>query len=180
MTNRNHDQRKEVPNSGVTGITMSSPRQYMMSARASKKLDYKRIGPYTVSKVINHNAYKLDLPPTMRVHNVFHVSLLDRYRDSIPGQPLAELTPIVIGDNEEWEVDRILNSRYRHRRLQYLVQWAGYSHLRTSWEPADNLENASELVEEFHHENLTRPKLKMRAEDLYWATLSRAKRMIKR
>ena len=84
----------------------------MKSARASKKLDYKRIGPYAVSKVINHNAYKLDLPPTIRVHNVFHVSLLDRYRDPIPGQPPAEPLPIVIGDDEEWEVDQILNSRY--------------------------------------------------------------------
>jgi len=45
----------------------------------SKKLNYKRPGPYTLSEVIKKNAYKLDLPKTMRNHNVFHVSQLDRY-----------------------------------------------------------------------------------------------------
>jgi len=42
-----------------------------------KKLDYKRAGPYTVIKIINRNAYKLDLPKTMRINDVFHISLLD-------------------------------------------------------------------------------------------------------
>jgi hypothetical protein len=44
----------------------------------SMKLRYKHAGPYTVSKVINRNTYKLDLPKMMWNHNVFHVSQLDR------------------------------------------------------------------------------------------------------
>jgi hypothetical protein len=36
------------------------------TSRPSKKLDYKRTGPYTVGKIINKNGYKLDLPSTMR------------------------------------------------------------------------------------------------------------------
>ena len=52
--------------------------KHFHTTRPSKKLDYKRAGPYTVSKVISRNAYKLDLPKTMRNHNVFHVSQLDR------------------------------------------------------------------------------------------------------
>jgi hypothetical protein len=35
--------------------------RHFRTTRQSKKLDYKRAGPYTVSKVINKNAYKLDL-----------------------------------------------------------------------------------------------------------------------
>ena len=52
--------------------------KHFRTTRPSKKLDYKRAGPYTVSKIINQNAYKLNLPKTMRNHNVFHVSHLDR------------------------------------------------------------------------------------------------------
>ena len=52
--------------------------RHFRTTRPSKKLDYKRAGPYTVSMTINKNAYKLDLPKTMRNHNVFHVTLLDR------------------------------------------------------------------------------------------------------
>jgi hypothetical protein len=40
----------------------------------SMKLSYKHAGPYTVSKVINRNTYKLDLPKMMWNHNIFHVS----------------------------------------------------------------------------------------------------------
>jgi len=36
--------------------------RHFRRTRPSKKLDYKRPGPYTVSKVINKNAYKLNLP----------------------------------------------------------------------------------------------------------------------
>ena len=51
--------------------------KHFRTTRPSKKLDYKRAGLYTVSKIINQNAYKLNLPKTMRNHNVFHVSHLD-------------------------------------------------------------------------------------------------------
>ena len=47
------------------------------TTRVSEKLDYKRIGPYEITKKINRNAYRLDLPKTMKIHNVFYVLLLD-------------------------------------------------------------------------------------------------------
>jgi len=56
----------------------------------SKKLDYKRTGLYTVSKVINKNAYELDLPYTIRKHDVFHVSLLDYYTPPTAGLPPSD------------------------------------------------------------------------------------------
>jgi hypothetical protein len=132
--------------------------RHFRTTRPSKKLDYKRTGPYTVSKVINKNAYKLDLPYTIRKHNVFHVSLLDRYTPPTAGQPPSEPQPTVVDDSDEWEVDRILDSKRRYRKPHYLVQWAGYSYVRTSWEPAENLGNAQELVEEFHREHPRKPR----------------------
>ena len=130
------------------------------TSRISKKLDYKRIGPYKILKKVNKNAYKLDLPETMKIHNVFHVSLLDKYRDLIPGQHPPEPMPVVTAQDaeEEWEVERILDSRRRYRKLQYLVQWAGYNHIQTSWEPAENLENAPDLIAEFHAKHPDKPR----------------------
>ena len=78
----------------------------------SKKLDYKCTGPFKVSQVINDNAYKLDLPPTMRIYNIFHVSLLDRYTPPIEGQHVAETQQMIVDDDkEEYKVDRILDSK---------------------------------------------------------------------
>jgi hypothetical protein len=87
-----------------------SPRHFW-TTRPSKKLDYKRTGPYTVSKVSNQNAYQLDLPHTIRKDNVFHVSLLDRYTPQIAGQPPYEQQPTVVDDSDKWEVDSIHDSK---------------------------------------------------------------------
>lgn len=46
------------------------------SWRPMKKLDNKKLGPFEVSEVISNYAYQLKLPPTMRIHDVFHAKLL--------------------------------------------------------------------------------------------------------
>jgi hypothetical protein len=69
--------------------------KHIQTARPSKKLDYKRLGPFKVTKVINRNAYRLELPYSMKVHNVFHVSLLDRYSGPVPGQQPSDPPPCV-------------------------------------------------------------------------------------
>src|SRR3982074_698190 len=43
--------------------------------RPSKKLDWKRLDPFQITKRIGMQAYELDLPNSMRIHPVFHVSL---------------------------------------------------------------------------------------------------------
>ena len=47
------------------------------STRPSKKLDYKYYGPYKIKLPIEKQAYRLRLPLSMKIHNVFHVSLLE-------------------------------------------------------------------------------------------------------
>jgi hypothetical protein len=132
--------------------------RHFRTTRPSKKLDYKRTGSYTVSKVITKNAYKLDLPYTIRKHNVYKVSLLDQYTPPTTGQPPSEPQPTVVDDSDKWEVDRIFDSKQRNRKLHYLVQWAGYSYVRTSWEPAENIGNAQELVDDVHREHPRKPR----------------------
>jgi len=132
--------------------------RHFRTTRPSKKLDYKCTGPYTVSKIINKNAYKLDLPKTMRNHNVFHVSQLDHHTPPVVGQPSSEPHPVIVHDPEQWEVERTLDAKQRYRKLHYLVQSAGYSHIHTSWEPFENLENACELIDEIHRDRPNKPR----------------------
>ena len=49
------------------------------STQPTKKLGYKYHGLYTISKTIGKQAYKLELPLSMKIHNVFHILLLEPY-----------------------------------------------------------------------------------------------------
>jgi hypothetical protein len=45
--------------------------------RLSTKLDHTKLGPYKIRKVLGPLTYELKLPPSMRIHSVFHISLLE-------------------------------------------------------------------------------------------------------
>ena len=46
-----------------------------------KKLQPRFVGPYKVIQHVGQVAYKLELPPNLsRIYNVFHVSMLKKYR----------------------------------------------------------------------------------------------------
>jgi hypothetical protein len=96
----------------------------------------------------------------MRNCNVFPLSLLDRYTPPFVRQAVSEPYPVVVDDSaeEEGEIERILHSKRRYRKLHYLVQWAGYNYLHTSREPVENLGNAQELVDEFHQDQPNKPR----------------------
>jgi len=50
--------------------------------RPSKKLDHKNHGPFQIEKIVSPLAIRLTLPRKWKIHNVFHVSLLEPYQTS--------------------------------------------------------------------------------------------------
>ncbi|KAH7420379.1 hypothetical protein KP509_13G005100 [Ceratopteris richardii] len=49
----------------------------LQTLRPRAKLDHKRFGSFTILVEINLVTFKLQLPSTMRIHRVFHVSILE-------------------------------------------------------------------------------------------------------
>jgi len=131
--------------------------------RPMKKLDLRQSGPFKILDTVGTHAYRLQLPSSMKVHNVFHASLLRPYTAaSFPGQTTELPPPIETMDNVlEYEVAAILDSRINSRtgRLEYLVEWLGYegSQEQVGWEPRSNVDGLINLIDKFHVEHPDKP-----------------------
>ena len=90
--------------------------------RPSKKLDHKMVGPFRIKALVGLSC-QLDLPTSMKIHDVFHPSLLQKASDNpLPGQHNDPAPPVIVNDKEEWEVDDILDARKRGRKVQFRVK----------------------------------------------------------
>jgi hypothetical protein len=95
--------------------------------------------------------YQLGLPPSWKIFNTFHASLLSPYRETtLHGPNYLEPPPDLIDGEEEYEVEQVLDQRThgRGKKKQYLIKWKGYSPAHNSWENATDV-HAPELVTEF-------------------------------
>jgi len=114
----------------------------------SKKLAPKRVGPFRITKVILPVAFRLDLPSSWHIHDVFHASLLTSYHETTAyGPNFIKPPPDLIDGEEEYEVKAILNHRMfgHQRQVQYLIKWKGYPHSDNTWEPSENV-HADNLI----------------------------------
>ena len=124
----------------------------------SKKLDYQHLGPFPIVEMVSLHVARLRLLLALqRIHPVFHVSLLQPASpSSIPNRMNKPPPPLELNDSNEYEVQRILDSKVDlHRKgsgLLYLVEWLGFDDTAesTSWEPAKNVQSAPDLVRAFH------------------------------
>jgi hypothetical protein len=91
-----HDRHaKEPPKYSVGDLVMLHGKN-LKPRRPSRNLDAKLHGPFNVLKVRSPTAIQLELPNRWRIHNAFHVSLIEPYRLAINIQDLhpSSLQPV--------------------------------------------------------------------------------------
>nr|ACO51968.1 Chromobox protein homolog 5 [Aquarana catesbeiana] len=107
------------------------------------------IGPFCILLRINPVAYVLYLPPSMRISNVFHISLLKPLVCTRSTTSVPRPHPIQVENHEEYEVQSIVDSRRFHGCIQYLVHWKGYSLEERCWVSPSDV-HAPVLLCDFH------------------------------
>ena len=116
------------------------------------KLMPKYIGPFKIVKRVGATSYELNLAKNMRIHDVFHVSLLKPY---VQGRGFIPPPPQLTDDGQvEFEVERILqheDRRYRGGRCRrwFYVHWRGFDRSHDTWEPEANLTSCPEKLAEY-------------------------------
>jgi len=112
------------------------------------KLSPRRYRPFKVVSQISKVAYKLELPSTWKIYDVFHASLLTPYKETDQhGPSFLEPPPDILDGKPKWEIKKILKERSFGcwKKKQYLKCWKDYLPAHNSWVNTKDL-HAPELL----------------------------------
>ncbi|KAL9398033.1 hypothetical protein Peur_006994 [Populus x canadensis] len=112
-------------------------RQCSVAIRKSLKLSPRYFGPFQIKEKIGAVAYKLNLPSSAKIHNVFHVSQLKR---KLGTADVSQISLPDISDEGILEpkpahvLDGRIVRRGQRNVTEILVQWEGTSRASATWE----------------------------------------------
>ena len=126
--------------------------KWQIKGRRSEKLMEHFVGPYKVKGIVSSNAIELELPKSIKIHLVVNASRVRLYKPQIEGQKRTPPKLVIIKEEKEFKVEKILNQRMVREKKKFLVRWKSYTAEEDTWENKENLENVKKLVKEFEKE----------------------------
>ena len=108
-------------------------------------------GPFEIIEKLSLVIFQLRILSCYQaLHPILYASKLAQYSEStICGQKSTPTPPVLTQGQEEWEVEKILDSQQRYGKNKFLVRWKEYSQGDDTWEPEENLHNASEKLQKY-------------------------------
>jgi Chromo (CHRromatin Organisation MOdifier) domain len=127
-----------------------STANFTFKGPGAKKLFPKWIGPFPIKDNVGHVAVRLDLPPTYKMHNVFHVSQVKHAKGNT--DTYTPPPALMLDGQAFWAVDTIVGHRERKagRKTwrEFLVRWEGYGPEHDTWEPESELKESTSVEQE--------------------------------
>ena len=154
--------RDHKPQAYKVGQLVMLSTKNLKQKRPSKKMSHRFVGPFRIEDKVGAQAYKLTLPSDYRIHNTFHVSLLEPYqwRDGAQSADFMQ-PPELIDDEEQWEIEEIVDRVRKRNGVWYKVKWTGWDDAYNQWLPEDELEKAQELKRKYdEHAGRKRKRVK--------------------
>ena len=121
-----------------------SPWKKVMRFGKKGKLSLRFIGPYEVIEKVGPLAYRLALPPELeKIHNVFHVSMLQRYRSDpshVVSSETIELRPDLTYEEEPLEILAHEVKELRNKKILLVkVLWRNHKTEEATWESEETM-----------------------------------------
>ena len=146
MITRYNCNRKEAPlfATGSSVWVKADGIAWPAGVQRPKPLSDSMLGPFRISKgneaewpVVGLNV-DLELPPSLsKIHPTFHVEKLEPYHSNdkalFPGRAQEPPATVVQDNQYVAEIEKILDHRYHHKKLQYLVKYVGYPISEAEW-----------------------------------------------
>jgi hypothetical protein len=165
------DRQQRAANSRRRDISFNTGDQVLLStvnlklpSTLSAKFKQRFIGPFKITDKVGQVSYKLELPKTLRIHPVFHVSLLKPYNVPAAQQDSNDKRGPIFEDDKYWEVETLVGKRVIRGVTEYLVRWEGYGPEDDTWlRPADITPDLIKAYNASQHSEDTVPKGKQGA-----------------
>ena len=152
------------PQSYVLGDKVWLSSKHLRTKR-NHKLEAKFLGFFWVLYPVGKQTYKFKLPKKRKIHNVFHVFLLEQNTTKKGQVNNTQLNfEFEADNNKEYEVESISDSAVYVREsarqllgLYYLVLWKGYPKEENTWEPTSAIQHLWRLVTAYYKDNPEKP-----------------------
>ena len=123
------------------------------------KLRRRFVGPFRVIERIGKLAYRLELPDSWNIHDVFHISLLKPWTQSrYKVAQEAAIRELDTQEPEYFEYDKLLRwrkvGRGSNAHKEYLVLWKDRPLEEMSWIPKAQFQYPEDLRAHIHHDKL--------------------------
>lgn len=136
-------------------------RQFKALRRVNPNLVRKYEGPFEIVAKVGKISYRLDLPPSFRIHPVFHASVLKPYHEDKgdPSRGQSRRAPMTVTASYDRDIEAILDYQALQRRGQpadatFLVHWKGQSPDEATWESYEDLWQFRDRVRRFMQQQL--------------------------
>ena len=96
--------------------------KWQMKGKRSEKLMEHFVGPYKVKGIVSSNAIELELPKSIKIHLVVNASRVRLYKPQIEGQKRTPPKLVIIKEEKEFKVEKILNQRMVREKKKFLVR----------------------------------------------------------
>ena len=124
-------------------VKLQHYRQTSLASHRFQKLSQRYYGPFSIVEQVGSVAYRLQLPVTSKIHNVFHVSTLKLFkgRDITTCKAFPQIA--INNSSVSWLVAIVATREVLHANIykkQVLIQWHDANMEDNTWEDFEDFQ----------------------------------------